>query len=150
MNRKALLANALGAILIALLLNGIIFFFHWDQTDSGNLPPWFSPPDWFVGAVWVVLFAGMGAARWLALRRGATRPALWVAILFLVCALYPFYTGGFRLLPGFIGNLVTVALAAWVATRLWPHSRPAAALVLCVVLWVSFATVVVAAELHWL
>ena len=57
-------------VLPVVLLNGVIFGLGWNRT-SVALPG--LPPGWFVGSLWLLLFAGMGIARWLLVRHGTER-----------------------------------------------------------------------------
>ncbi|RSK33086.1 tryptophan-rich sensory protein [Hymenobacter metallilatus] len=149
--RRGLLLNVGAAVLSCLLLNGLIFAFNWD--DSGPLPlaPALGP---YVGAVWVGLFALLGTARWQLIRVGSSagrRARRWVVILMASCLAYPFYTLALGSdLAGLLGNVETILLAAFVAWRIWPYSRPAARLVLPVIAWVTFATATVLRGLGWL
>jgi len=102
--------------------------------------PGFAPRGPVIGIVWIVLFAGMGAAYWHA----HSRPA--VAGLIALCLAYPFYTHAFHNhLAELIGNLVTFAYAAWLAARLRTESATAAWLVGTVAAWIAVATALVIA-----
>ena len=97
--------------------------------------------------MWVILFAGMGAARWFALTSGSAQArddARAVVGLIGLCLAYPFYT---HLIGGhateLVGNGVTFAYAAWLITRLRARSALAALLISAVALWIAFATVLV-------
>ncbi len=106
--------------------------------------------DWIpgvAGGVWIVLTVLMGIACRLLLRAGSPsskRHARLVIGLIVFCWLYPLYTLGFQLIPGFIGNILTVLAAAWVVLTIRQSSRSAALLVLPVIVWTSVATVYVA------
>lgn len=136
-----LVANLTVFVGLPLLLNGVIFGLGWSRA-SGPQPG--IPPGWFVGALWVVLFAGMGTARWLLLR-SATNPVQrtrseWVSLLALLCLLYPLYTAGLQdLRIGLAGNLVTLVVAIGVAISASLQSKAAGALVSGVCVWLLYA-----------
>jgi tryptophan-rich sensory protein len=136
----------LGAVAVALLVNGLLFVFDLRgggqaQRDRAQFP--LLPPPWVIGAVWTVLLAAMALAQ-LRLARRTQDPSLlwWVPALFLNCLLYPAYTGGFtNEIAGLLGNLLTLALSAYVAGRLHSVTRLGAALIGLVTAWSGFATV---------
>ncbi len=144
--RAGLFATVAAFVLGALLINGVIFALGWGG-DQARVQPWFAPPGAVIGSVWMVLFGLMGAARWLAASAGgpgSAGAARSVLLLAIFCALYPAYTRGLSSLEiALAGSLATLAAAGWVAWRLRPVSRTAAALVAAVVLWVVFATLLV-------
>lgn len=143
---SGLAANVALAVAAALLINALIFLFA-PQGPPTRVEPAFAPPGWVIGGVWTLLFALMGAARWLALRSDhpdARRHAAMVALLIAFCAAYPAYTLGLsNLTVGLAGNVATILAAGFVVHRIRDGSRAAAALLIPIVLWVSFATVLV-------
>lgn len=143
---SGLAANVALAVGLVLALNGLVFAFGWEGGGDGASSLRVELPGWFVGLVWTLLFAGLGAARWLVTRAptvDADRGARLVVVLLAVCALYPFYAlASTSRVPGLIGNLVTIALAVWTARRIRASSGLAAALVGLVAAWVVFATVI--------
>lgn len=136
-----LMANLTVFVGLPLLLNGVIFGLGWSRA-SGPQPG--IPPGWFVGALWVALFAGMGTARWLLLRLAANpvqrRRSEWVSLLAFLCLLYPLYTAGLQAdRIGLAGNLVTLVVAVGVAVFVSRRSRVAGALVSAVCVWLLYA-----------
>ena len=133
--RRGLVANLavwLGAVLV---LNGLIFGLGWN-TRSAAPDPWFAPPGWVVGLVWVGLFALLAAARWRLHARPGRRA--WVTGLMLACLAFPLYAQApGSVWAGFVGSVATCVLAAVVAAR----AGPAAGLVLPTALWCGFASV---------
>jgi tryptophan-rich sensory protein len=139
-------ANVALFVVPAVLLNGVIFGLGWDRT-SVALPG--LPPGWFVGGLWVLLFAGMGVARRLLVRggveRGDRRAASGVELLGFLCLIYPLYTIGLsndRI--GLAGNIVTLLVALPVAAFAWRRVRAAGGCVFAVCLWLSYASVITA------
>ena len=150
MNRAAGARNAglhaLAAVLIAVALNSVINLLGLAGDESLREPAW-APPGWLVGAVWVVLFALMGLAHWAAMQARNRAAAWWVAGLILLCAAYPFYTAGFDLQLGMIGNVVTLAAALAVAWRVRRTSSTAARLIMPVIAWIGFACVLTGTQI---
>ncbi|MGA7158071.1 MAG: TspO/MBR family protein [Acidobacteriaceae bacterium] len=140
----SLWGNLLVFVGLPLVVNGVIFGLGWER---GGGPQPGLPPGWVVGTIWVVLFAGMGVARWLLLRaamtRGEERRAEWVSLLGLICLLYPFYTAGLRDdRVGLVGNLVTLAVAVGVCRFAWRRVRVAGVWLLAVCVWLAYAAAV--------
>lgn len=140
----SLTVNIAVPIGLAAIGNGVIALFGWRPDDT--LSPSFAPPGMVIGAVWILLFAAMGAARWLVLRTDTghrRRNSILVAVLMLACFAYPYYTLGFRrTLIGLIGSLATAAFSAFVAWRIAADSRLAAALVCTTAVWCMFASAI--------
>lgn len=144
-DRSGLWINVGVAIVTVVALNGIIFSLGWNQSNDTPIEPSFAPPGWVIGAIWVVLFGLMGAARWLLARRGdaaGIRGSWWVVALMAACLIYPFYT----ISPGstqraLIGNLVTLVIALAAIAFVRRASTTATALVVPVALWLAFAAV---------
>jgi tryptophan-rich sensory protein len=134
-----------GAVALAVLVNGLIFAFDLrgggtGQRNRAEFP--LLPPAWVIGAVWTVLLALMGFVQSQVLRRTRERALVWlVPLLFANCLLYPVYTAGFtNEWRGLLGNLATLALAAYVAGRLHSVTRLGAVLIAVVMAWALFAT----------
>lgn len=138
----------LGAVALALLVNGLLFALDLrtggqGQRSRSEFP--LLPPAWVIGVVWTVLLALMGfvQSRVTAALQGQRAGSLpWlVPALLLNCLLYPAYTAGFTQEGvGVAGNLLTLALSAYVAGRLHPLTRLGSLLMGVVVAWSAFAS----------
>jgi len=114
--------------------------------------PGFTPPSWVFGPVWTLLYALMGTAAFLVWRERDADPRMTRFALgaFLVqLMLNGFWSPAFfGLQSPLLGLLVIVPLLGvlLVTTRLFARvSRPAAALLVPYVAWVTYATVLNAA-----
>jgi translocator protein len=105
--------------------------------------PW-TPPGWFIGAVWVVLYTLLGLALWTLNRLPAASPVslkTGIYVLLAVLVTWTFYAfSQTSRWPGLLGNLAILLVSLFVVRSLWLHSRPAALLVLPVALWILVAT----------
>ena len=150
-DRRALMLNVALAVGAALIMNGVIFLFGWDSTTDHAPQPWFEPPGWVVGVVWLVLFSLMASARWTLNSYtiiGVVRARAMITLLIISCLLWPFYSIAIgSLVGGLVGNIMTIAIAIVAIVYAWPRSRDAALFILPVVLWLSFATLIILAEL---
>lgn len=117
--------------------------------------PFFNPPGWVFGPVWLTLYTLMGVAAWRVWRRGTghapVRAALaWFAAQLALNALWtPVFFGAEA--AGW-GLVVIVALLGAVLVTVWRFAvvdRPAAWLLVPYALWVAFATALNAA-IWWL
>lgn len=152
-NYTSLLLNVSIAVGLCFIINAVIFGSGWDKSDPVDDSIWFAPPGYFVGTVWVILFALIGAARYLLNASGeaANGTKNLLVILLLFCLAYPIYTIGFNSeLLGLAGNLATIALTIFAMTKTSKFSKTATLLLAPIVLWVSFATLIIAAELKWI
>jgi tryptophan-rich sensory protein len=140
-DRSGLIANIAIALGIVLALNGLIFGLGW-QGSSAHTPS-FVPPAAVIGGVWVVLFLFMALARW-ELNRGAAQRSdkAGLIVLFIGCAAYPFYTAGLSSdIVGEAANLALLVLTGQLATSYARRLPRAAAWLVPLLLWLSFASV---------
>ena len=120
-------------------------------TQTGSSPwyqsltkPPFNPPGWVFGPVWTLLYALMGVALYLLVRRWPE--SRWAVILFAVqlllnAAWTPVFFGAHQ-----IGAALLLIIVLWLAisatmAAAWNVSPAATLLLLPYILWVSFATV---------
>ncbi len=148
-DRTGLIFNTGIAVSSALLANGLIALVNPGEMSSpGSVN--LQPPGYVIGFVWLVLFAAMGSARWLLLTKPVdTIPARRLILyLLLFCLSYPLYTLGLKsAVLGLLGNLLTIAFAIYVVIRVRRISPLSAALVSPVIVWVGFASFLVAEQL---
>jgi len=138
---SGLAANLAVFVGAPLVVNGLIFGLGWARTDG---PQAGLPPGWVVGVIWVVLFAGMGTARWLLLRTAwvdvEQRRVERVTLLAFVCLLYPLYTAGLQNeRVGLVGNILTLWLARAAAVYAWRRVRAAGWCLFAVCAWLLYA-----------
>lgn len=113
---------------------------------AGLVKPALNPPSWVFGPVWTILYALMGIAVFLVLKRGWRKKEVKVALsLFaaqlLVNAIWSILFFGMRNpLYALIDILVLWTLVLITTFAFYRISKPAAYLLLPYVCWVSFAT----------
>lgn len=141
------------AIGVCLVINAFVFGTGFNSAPAEPVNQlWYAPPGYFVGIVWIFLYAGMGAARHLLVEAGeesrGTRRLIVGLLLF--CAIYPFYTRGFSdIVACFVGNLLTIGLTIFAIARSVRFSRFAAILLVPTIVWVTFATFVIVRQQNW-
>jgi tryptophan-rich sensory protein len=144
--RGPLLASIGITVALAAILYGAIAAFGLNRSLP-QLWPSFAPPRATIGGIWVMLFAAMGAARYLAATSGASSSqadANGIVGLMLLCLAYPLYTHALRgHATELAGNVVTLSYAAMLIARLRVPAPIAAWLVGLVAVWIAFATALV-------
>jgi hypothetical protein len=137
---SSLAGNVAVFVLVTVALNGVIFGLGWNRSGAAGAMLGI-PPGWVVGSLWILLFAGMGVARWALLKASGHQ---WVAelpsLLGFLCLMYPLYTAGLsddRV--GLIGTALTAAVAVPIAALAWRRSPLAAGCVTAVLVWLLYA-----------
>jgi tryptophan-rich sensory protein len=146
-------------LLVALAIVGIVIFGLWlfggATTHSSQGGTHFRAiSGWLIAMVWVVLFITMGLARWR-LRKsdkpGASAAGGWMLALIIFCALYPIYTNGFsNMAVGFCGNIATIFLSIFVIRKIPDAERRCKISPFLVIIWLFFASAIIADESHWI
>lgn len=109
--------------------------------------PWFTPPSWVFGPVWITLYILMGVSAFLIWRRGWRQPGVRTALGFFgaqlaVNAMWSWVFFGRRsTFGGFMVILVLWALILITMIQFFRVSRMAGILLMPYILWVSFAGV---------
>ena len=115
---------------------------------AGLAKPWFNPPNWIFGPVWVTIYIWMALAASAAWGDRLARRTFF--IILLVNALWSLLFFGLHrpdlALIDIFAYLILLVL--WIR-QLWPQHRLAALLQLPHLLWVSFATLL-NASVWWL
>ena len=106
--------------------------------------PSFSPPGFYIGLIWIVLFTLMGVSLFLICRETPSNPAARIALYFFAVQLIVnvLWSVAFFGMRSPISGLVVIALL-WVliliTIKFWPINRTAALLLIPYIVWVSIA-----------
>lgn len=130
------LAGVLGSVVVTTIPNQY----------AALIRPELAPPGWVFGPVWLMLYTLMGIAAWLIYRQGWQKPEVRRALavfgmqLLLNAVWTPIFFGW-----GNYGIAFAEIALLWVAivvtmVLFWKLSRPATALLIPYLLWVSFAS----------
>ena len=109
--------------------------------------PVFNPPNWVFAPVWASLFTLMGVAAFLVWRKGQHASGVKVAlsIFLLQLALNSLWSIVFFGSRSIVGGLVVIVFLwlaiLWTIKRFFTISKPAAALLIPYIVWVSFACI---------
>ena len=107
--------------------------------------PFFTPPNWAFGPVWLTLYLLMGISLFMVWNKGLnkkTRPA--IQIFGLQLGLNILWSIVFFGLQSIFAGLVVIVLLwlaiLWTKLRFWKISKPAAWLLVPYIVWVTIAT----------
>jgi tryptophan-rich sensory protein len=107
--------------------------------------PSFSPPGFYIGLIWIVLFTLMGISLFLICRETPGNPAARIALYFFAVQLIVnvLWSVAFFGMRSPISGLVVIAFL-WVlilimTIKFWPINRTAALLLIPYIVWVSIA-----------
>ena len=107
--------------------------------------PSFSPPGFYIGLIWIVLFTLMGISLFLIWRETPSNPATRIALYFFAAQLIVnvLWSVAFFGMRSPISGLVVIAFL-WVLIlitiiKFWPINRTAALLLIPYIVWVSIA-----------
>ena len=143
-NRRGLIQLLVISIGITTVINGILFTFNINQSVTQPIKSEYPllPSSWMIGLIWTILIGFMAYTQWLLIKKTRDRLLLsLVPILFLNCVLYPLYSQGFTNdYNQLIGNLFTIAFAAYISGRIKSITTIGSNLILIVTLWGLFAT----------
>ncbi|MEM5814805.1 MAG: TspO/MBR family protein [Candidatus Aenigmatarchaeota archaeon] len=137
------LAVLLGFILLCQLAGIIGSFFSFDAIETwyaGLQKPFFTPPSWVFGPVWLTLYTLMGISAYLVWeKQGNGALGIFVVQLFLN-AIWSIVFFGFHSPAAGVAVIIALWLAIAATMRgFWQISRTAAWLLVPYIFWVSFA-----------
>jgi len=143
-NRRGLIQLFVISLGITTVINGILFTFNINQSVTQPIKPEYPllPSSWMIGLIWTVLIGFMAYTQWLLIKKTRDLALLsLVPILFLNCVLYPLYSQGFTNdFNQLVGNLFTIAFAAYITGRIRNITTLGSNLILIVTLWGLYAT----------
>ncbi len=140
------------AVSLGLLANGLAIWFG--RGMEFDPMPWLSPPAWLAAIVWLFLFVLLGASRWMLNSYtiiGVATARTMVTLLIVLGLLWPFYSlPVVDLRVTLIANAATLALAIAAAVLVGRRSIEAASLIMPVIVWLAFTTLVVLSAMEGL
>ena len=114
--------------------------------DSLQKPP-FTPPGWFIGLVWIILYTFMGIALYLIWRKYGNEPGVAVAMVlfFAQLALNVLWSVVFFGLKSPMGGIYTI-IPLWffifiTTIKFFPIDRISGYFMIPYLIWVSFASI---------
>ena len=106
--------------------------------------PFFAPPDWLFGMVWVILYILLAVAGFCITRKGlddTNRKATWLMLVQLILnAMWtPLFFGMHHLMGSMVLVLLMIAMTVWLMRAAKPISRTAVWLLTAYLAWLCFA-----------
>lgn len=144
--RVLLLVFSIGVCFLAAAVGSVFTGLSVNTWYSGLAKPPFTPPGWFIGAVWTVLYLLMGISLFLVLEEDRSRPPVRRGISLFALqlglnVLWSFLFFGLRSpFLALIGILILWCSVAATLLQFLKISRPAAYLLIPYLLWVTIAT----------
>lgn len=115
---------------------------------------WYQPSGFVISIIWFILFTLLGIARYILIVDENGEKAWWLISLAVLFASYAYYTLGLAKITGIsalwlglIGNIVVIAFATLVVYNLLMVSQTAAMLVIPVIIWMAYASLIVIGEM---
>lgn len=141
-NREGFLISTLGPLAAVLIANALYYATGFTNADPAYDRIAFSPPGWFVGLLWCVIYPMWGASRWYARQTGLAgrRNARWVAALMAWGLLYPLLTAPTGVTVSALANAASLVLALAAAYYVRQVSKRAFWLIAPSIVWLGFAT----------
>ncbi|MCK9356807.1 MAG: tryptophan-rich sensory protein [Dehalococcoidia bacterium] len=150
-DRLSLARNVLFAVSLGLLVFGLVLVLGGDRRAAAPESLWLWLPGWVIALVWLVLLAFLGASRWLLNSYtiiGVGQARGLVTLLILVCLCWPLHS----LVAGSLSfalaaNGATFLLTAVAMLFVWQSSRDAAYLLVPLMAWLVFISIIILAAM---
>lgn len=147
------IGQLIGSILLCHLAGALGSIFTVSQVDSWLTTlerPFFQPPDWVFGPVWLILYTLMGIAFFLIWQRTHSlfkkAEAKNLVFLFLIHLVFnaiwtPIFFGLHQIGLALIILIIIVGTLKYIMYRAWKLDRRVTYLLIPYLLWVGFATI---------
>ncbi len=127
-------------IILALLVNGIIFTFKFNDTK----PRKYLPPGYIIGTIWMIIFGLLGYVHYLIYKENnnkITFTSLYIIFIIIYCLAYPFITG-LKFKTGLLLNLFALILSFILGIVIIMQSKYIFIFVLPLILWASYVNII--------
>jgi len=143
-----LLYHILVPIVLAIIMNGIIYMFKLNKNDNlinDSLYKKFLPPGYIIGSIWLIIFGLLGYVHYLIYKQNdnkITITSLFICFIILFCLSYPLITG-LKVKSGIIMNLLSLILGFILGIVIITQSKYAFLFVLPLIIWASYVNIVI-------
>jgi tryptophan-rich sensory protein len=147
-----LLYHILVPIVLAIIMNGIIYMFRLNKKDNlkdnlnnDDLYKKFLPPGYIIGCIWLIIFGLLGYVHYLIYKQNdnkITITSLFICFIILFCLSYPLITG-LKVKSGIIMNLLSLILGFILGIVIITQSKYAFLFVLPLIIWASYVNIVI-------
>lgn len=146
-------ARLLGSILICHVAGGIGSLFMASATSDWYeqlQKPFFQPPGWIFGPVWLLLYTLMGVALYILWerskgikKRNQAKSLLYIFLIHLIFnAIWtPIFFGAYQIVLAFVVILIILGFVIYLVFKSWKLDKRVSYLLIPYLAWLSFATV---------
>jgi tryptophan-rich sensory protein len=151
---KFILMNIFIPILLALVMNGIIYTFGINKLSKededkkkeikNNYYEKLLPPGYVIGTIWVIIFGLLGYVHYLLLEKNEfkiTMKSIFVIIVIIYCLSYPLITN-LKVKTGLLLNLISLILSFILGLLTITESKYIFTFVLPLIIWTSYVNVI--------
>ncbi len=142
------LYHVLVPIILALLMNGIIYTFKLNanntMTKKDNIYKKLLPPGYIIGTIWIIIFGLLGYTHYLIYKDNENKitiTSLFIIFVILFCLAYPLITG-LKVKTGLLLNLISLILAFTLGITIILQSKFAFLFIIPLIVWSSFVNIV--------
>lgn len=137
--------HILAPVVLALLMNGLIFSQKWNISKGQPRNPYI-PPGGIVGAIWMILFALLGYVHFQLYSQNGNRfsnACIVLIIFFLYSLAYPILTS-FSSIPDTFStlNMGALLLAGIATVYVWQEDSALLPYMIPLILWTSYVNIV--------
>ena len=143
-----MLYHILIPIILAIMMNGIIYMFKLNDYDSKKtnslIYKKLLPPGYIIGIIWVIIFGLLGYVHYLIYVQNdnkITITSLFIIFVILFCLMYPLITG-LKIKSGLLMNLISLILSFVLGIVIIIQSKYAFLFVLPLIFWSSYINIV--------
>lgn len=123
-------------IILALLMNYVIFTNHWNKMSKIND---YLPPGPIIGLIWTIIFGLLGYAHFILYSNKKWFASKSIILLLLFCICYPLFTSGLSNLKiGNVLNSLTLILSFVVSIIVFDASTKAFKYMIPLLVWASY------------
>jgi tryptophan-rich sensory protein len=142
-----LYSNIFIPILLAIILNIIIFSYGWNKIYTKYKRNKLLPPGGIVGIIWMILFGLLGYVNYsLITMKNKTQITYLTSgflILFIIfCLSYPFLTNGLQEKNAYLLNVLTLILSIILFIMVYTQSKTISYYLIPLLLWALYVNVI--------